>query len=314
MRGRVLLLAALLGCTAVAQIDTLQRATIRGIVEDERTARAGTLSVTLRSNDGLIDRQVQTSGTGDFEFPSVPSGTYVVQVTDGVGNVLARQVVDADGPEPLRLRIGERATAQPPSGTVSARAVRVKVPSAAVKELRKASQLEQGGDVPAALDHLHRAVEICPDFAGAHNNLGIAYLRLNRAEEAVGEFRTAQRLDPGTALYSANLGAGLAAVGDYAGAVTAEREALREDPGQSRARYVLGMALHALGQLRDALKYLREAAADMPSARFQAARVLADLGQRGEAAAELRRYLASPGEVRDRPQAEQWLAELERQR
>ena len=47
-----------------------------------------------------------------------------------------------------------------------------------------------------AIRHFYQALRINPDFAGAHNNLGIALARNRQPEDAAGHFNEALRLNP----------------------------------------------------------------------------------------------------------------------
>ena len=62
------------------------------------------------------------------------------------------------------------------------------------------------GDLPGALGHLTRALELDPNLARAHNAIASTYLRMNRRDEAVAHWKTALEINPGLfdALY--NLG------------------------------------------------------------------------------------------------------------
>ncbi len=67
------------------------------------------------------------------------------------------------------------------------------------------------GDITNAIAHLERAVKVMPDHASAHNNLGTALQKADRADQALGHFQQAVKLKPdywetrfnlGTARYS----------------------------------------------------------------------------------------------------------------
>jgi len=47
-----------------------------------------------------------------------------------------------------------------------------------------------------AIRHFQLALQLNPDFAGAHNNLGIALARSGLLEDAAGHFNAALHLDP----------------------------------------------------------------------------------------------------------------------
>jgi Flp pilus assembly protein TadD len=50
--------------------------------------------------------------------------------------------------------------------------------------------------MPEAIEQFEEALQIDPDDAGAHNNLGVALGRSSRVAEAIGQFEEALRLNP----------------------------------------------------------------------------------------------------------------------
>ncbi len=97
--------------------------------------------------------------------------------------------------------------------------------------LRKLAQLkEDAADYAHAADLWERLVEICPDDAKAHQDYGLALLRLGRRDDAVAALRRTIALAPDYAPGHCNLGLALEECGDYAGAVVALREALHLQP------------------------------------------------------------------------------------
>jgi len=104
------------------------------------------------------------------------------------------------------------------------------------------------GPLQGAIARLRRAIELKPDYADAHNNLGNALSRLpGGSAEAVAEFEAALGLDPGMAEAHANLGLALVAVpGREAEGIAHLRAALREgydDPQFADLHAALGSAL-----------------------------------------------------------------------
>ena len=61
-------------------------------------------------------------------------------------------------------------------------------------------------DYNEAIKYLKRAIRINPDFAEAHNNLGVLFIDLKRFDEAEKEYREAIRIDPDFAEAHNNLG------------------------------------------------------------------------------------------------------------
>jgi len=69
-------------------------------------------------------------------------------------------------------------------------------PNDAVARTRLSRALLAVGKVSEALNHLHAAVAVRPDYHKAHYELGFIYLRQNRLTEAAAAFETVVRLTP----------------------------------------------------------------------------------------------------------------------
>jgi tetratricopeptide (TPR) repeat protein len=155
---------------------------------------------------------------------------------------------------------------------------------------------EASQDLSEAVTLLQTAVRLYPGNAEAHNNLGVAYQRLDRYEDAAREhqealqlfptyaeaynnlglvaehqgqideaqryFATALRLQSGTrntAEAHHNMGSALQKLGRYEEAVTEIREALRINPRYADAHDNLGSALLRLGRTDEAIAHYTEA-------------------------------------------------------
>jgi Tfp pilus assembly protein PilF len=130
--------------------------------------------------------------------------------------------------------------------------------------------------------HAGRAAELKPELADIHNQLGLAYCRLERFEEGIAEYRTALQLkeakpstasSAGVAKVRANLANALAitanhlsesphtipeeAMRRYDEAIRQYEEALALDPQQPAIHRNLGMLLAQLGRYDEAIPHLR---------------------------------------------------------
>jgi protein O-mannosyl-transferase len=130
--------------------------------------------------------------------------------------------------------------------------------------------------------HAGRAAELKPELADIHNELGLAYCRLERFEEGIAEYRAALQLkeakpssakSAGVAKIRANLANALAitanhlsesaptvpeeAMRRYDEAVRQYEEALELDPQQPAIHRNLGMLLAQLGRYDEAIPHLR---------------------------------------------------------
>ena len=130
--------------------------------------------------------------------------------------------------------------------------------------------------------HAGRAAELKPELADIHNELGLAYCRLERFEDGIAEYRKALQLkeakpsaarSAGVAKIRANLANALAitanhlsesaptipeeAMRRYEEAIRQYEEALEIDPQQPAIHRNLGMLLAQLGRYDDAIPHLR---------------------------------------------------------
>ena len=75
-----------------------------------------------------------------------------------------------------------------------------------------------------------KAIELKPDFAQAHNNLGAMYMNLGMSLMAAKSFDEAAAIDPGNAVYMDNLGRAYAGLLKYDDAVKFHLESLKRNP------------------------------------------------------------------------------------
>jgi protein O-mannosyl-transferase len=144
-----------------------------------------------------------------------------------------------------------------------------------------------------AISEYRRTLEIYPNYAEAHNNLGAILLSSDRASEAVAEYQAAVRLDPDYADAHSNLGSALARIpGRLSEAADELETGVRLDPENARRRAALGYVLlqmpgrvfDAIGQLETAVKIDPE----LTDAHYQLGVALSRIpGKRAEAIQEI---------------------------
>ncbi|CAN5531255.1 tetratricopeptide repeat protein [soil metagenome] len=137
-----------------------------------------------------------------------------------------------------------------------------------------------------AIEWLTRAIEVRPDAAEYHANLGHALRSMSRIDESAAQYQRAIELQPSYALAHINLGAIRRAQGRARDAVDHFRTALRIEPRQIGGWMNLGNALRDLNELGDALDAYQRASsldANLADARGAAATTLAALGRISEA-------------------------------
>ncbi len=153
----------------------------------------------------------------------------------------------------------------------------------------------QAGNMPAALEHFSRAVEVAPDFAQGFNNRGVALQQMKRWDEALASFDRAAALQPNftDALY--NRGVVLGEMKRWEEALQAYARALELDPRNARVHNNRGNVLQKLRRWNEALaSYERalEARPDHPEVLNNRGTVLRELRRWDEAVRDFHRALA----------------------
>jgi Flp pilus assembly protein TadD len=164
------------------------------------------------------------------------------------------------------------------------------------------SYLMEVSDLPRAVTLLEGLASDHPDFAEAHNTLGVAYARTGRVQDAEREFARVLELDPSSASAENNLGSLALTRGDDARAIRHLERALELDPASASASNGLGVARARAGDLDGALAAWRRAVELNPTqfdAMYNLALALSDRS-REEAASYLERFVREAPEDRYR--------------
>ena len=122
-----------------------------------------------------------------------------------------------------------------------------------------ALRLRDQGKLDEAVACYRRALELKPDYAEAHNNLGTAFKDQGKLDEAVACYRRALELKPDFAEAHNNLGIALKDQGKLDEAVACYRRALELKPDYAEAHNNLGNALKDQGKLDEAVACYRRA-------------------------------------------------------
>lgn len=112
--------------------------------------------------------------------------------------------------------------------------------------------LAELGQSEKAITALELATMLAPDFADAHRNLGLLYMKANRLADAEKCFRQVIAVTPPTAGPYAQLGMVLAQAGRSEAAIEAFEVAVRFDPTEPAFHKMLGDTLHSVGRQQDA--------------------------------------------------------------
>ncbi len=161
-------------------------------------------------------------------------------------------------------------------------------------------QLQQGvfhfarNELPAALEHLQKAVNWDSNSVPFRHELAVALSAAGRNPEAIAQLETACRLAPNEAEYRYKLGLAWNEAGDTAKTIAALEEAVQLDPRHVRAWYNLGLARNAAGQGDAAVEALiraESAAPEDPRIPYARATILLRAGRMEEARAAAQRAL-----------------------
>ncbi|HEV7999905.1 MAG TPA: methyltransferase domain-containing protein [Planctomycetaceae bacterium] len=107
---------------------------------------------------------------------------------------------------------------------------------------------EAAGDYGRAVDQWKRLVEVSPKDAKAHQDLGLALMRLGQRTEALAAIRRTIDLAPSYAPGHCNLGLVLEECRDFAGAAAALRQALALQPDSGFIAYHLAAVAAQAGE------------------------------------------------------------------
>ncbi|MEO8004600.1 MAG: tetratricopeptide repeat protein [Betaproteobacteria bacterium] len=157
------------------------------------------------------------------------------------------------------------------------------------------NRAEAAGDFVAACGHYRKAVELAPEYATAHLNLGIGLEAIGNADEAKESFERALALDPADIYANYNLGRQLVARESLAEAEPLLMRAIAGNPDFVDARVVLSGLLESKGNFIDAATELEKVLQIQPDyfgALKNYAEVLFKLQRTDDAISALRRAFA----------------------
>lgn len=161
------------------------------------------------------------------------------------------------------------------------------------------NDLEDRGDLDAALARYREAASLAPRYARAHLNIGNALQRLGRLDDAIVAQRTALAIDASFAPARCNLGNLQIARGDRVSGERELREALRLAPDLAAAAIALANLFEDRGHLGDAEQVFRrtlQAGCRHPGAINNLGLILQAQGRHHEASACYREAIAlDPG-------------------
>lgn len=166
--------------------------------------------------------------------------------------------------------------------------------SAADEAYREGNRLLAEGHASDACSRFEEALDLAPEFAQAHNNLGAALQALGRLPEALERYLSALAFQPDYPEAAYNAGNALQLLGRPAEALDYYHRALELRPSYAEAHYNLAKALQALDRHDQAEVHYRQAielAPGFADAHVNLGTALTALGRDSEAAESYRAAL-----------------------
>jgi tetratricopeptide (TPR) repeat protein len=136
--------------------------------------------------------------------------------------------------------------------------VLVSVKNYAVAGSSAATILSGEGRLPEAIQVFKKSLQMDPDYAEGHHNLGFVLWKAGQRQEALREDEYALRLKPDYADAHVSLGMAFARLGRPEDAVQHWEDALRINPNYAEAYYDIGVVLQQKGRLQEAVEHYEQ--------------------------------------------------------
>jgi tetratricopeptide (TPR) repeat protein len=248
-----------------------QQFTVRGELRSSAFTLFSDYTVELRDSSGSRSFSgVDVRNDGSFELTGVVAGEYrlVVSLRNG-GPVCERFISLSPSTTILSVRLPPSATRLAPGAqTVSVIQLLHPPSRKAQRYFREAYKLSAGGNYVKAAKALETAVQQSPEYAEAHTNLGVQYIRLNRLQDAIAEFDRALEIAGPATVPLCNRAWVEMKLGRFKQSEESAREALRLDNSYTKGHLILGTLLASDPNTRqEAVQHLRRAEGDFQSAR-----------------------------------------------
>jgi tetratricopeptide (TPR) repeat protein len=124
---------------------------------------------------------------------------------------------------------------------------------------------EREGRLDEAIEHFKKAITIKPSYARAHNNLGNAYTKKGMFGKAVAEYKKAIAINPRCEWANYNLGIVFITQGEFDRAIAAFRNTIAINPNCAKAHSSLGNAYDKKGLFDNAITEYKKALAINPN-------------------------------------------------
>ena len=276
------------------------RDTVIGTVylPDHRPAGRGVL---VKMNKFANDVSTWTDSDGKFIVNNIGNGTYTITVepTDEYESASQRlEVAQPRNSAPqsyyVNIQLRWKPNMQPKPAVIDADLAAA--PKKAQQLFLEARAAGAAGDNKGAVEKLLLAIAEYPEFAIAHTELGVHYLKLTQLEKADQHLRASLKLKPDAYEPLANRGVVLVRLKKFDEAETALRGAIKIKDESPIPHFYLGRALVGLKRTDDAIGEFRFALLmggfSMNEAHRSLANIYLQRGDNEKAVSELEAYLA----------------------
>jgi tetratricopeptide (TPR) repeat protein len=281
-----------------------------------------TVKVRLEGSEGEIIRDSFTDTTGIFEVSGLNTGNFTIVVpTNDHTYATTTERIEITRYSPDVVTITVYLNPKEESGTrlkggrrtVSAREAST-VPTKAREAYNRAVDLSRRGQSQQAIEELKRAIAIYPEYVHAHNDLGVAYIKIDLIDDAIRSLEKSIALDPQAFNPRLNLGIANVRRKDFVQAEPPLRTAVMIDASAPLAHLYLGITLWKTARTDEAEdefgRALSLGGTDIAVAHYYLGQLYAEKDRIAEAVAELETYLKQKPGADDAQQARQKIVEL----
>ena len=125
--------------------------------------------------------------------------------------------------------------------------------------------LNELGEYQKAMSSYEKAIQIQPNYAAAHYNLGNTLKKLGEYQKAMSSYERAIQIQPNYVDAHYNLGNTLKELGEYQKAMSSYEKAIQINPNHVDAHNNLGFAFYALGEHQKAMSSYEKAIQIQPN-------------------------------------------------
>jgi len=119
--------------------------------------------------------------------------------------------------------------------------------------LFKGGNYSFNNELSQAIAEFQKAIQINPNYARAHNGLGIIYLSMGQSQQAIAEFQKAIDIKSDEVSWHSALGIAYSLLEEYSQAIVEFRKAIQVNPNYAKAYSGLGAVYLSMGQPQQAI-------------------------------------------------------------